>query len=299
MKIDRSFRLLAIASVSLLSACAASHDSSLKPAAALTQSDSHIYVTSEGLKSDCYQDLGEIALNESYAQSVVDSPDSRNLRLRELAREKFGAKVDAIINVREQQNEAGTAVEIAGEAVHLQNHETFVCAARAMPPVIDSASNAAAGGIVGTVIGGLAVNGGSVSGAEAGGAVGATAAAGRQIAEHQQQELAAQTLISNRLQQQQSEIAKLYQQLAKLIGQQCDSEELSEQECQQRLLTIQQQLAVTDAGKQNSTPSTPGSPASTGVTTEYEVLNRMQEQQETIDRLQQRIARIKQAVDDQ
>ncbi|MBV8773964.1 MAG: hypothetical protein JO166_16785 [Deltaproteobacteria bacterium] len=299
MKLDRSFRLLAIATVSAFSACAASHDSPLNPAAALTQSDSHIYITSDGLKSDCYQDLGEIALNETFAQSVVDNRDSRNQRLRELAREKFAAKVDAIINVREQENEAATAVEITGEAVHLENHETLVCAARAMPPVIDSASNAAAGGIVGTVIGGLAASGGSVNGAEAGGAVGATAAAGREVAEHRQQELAAQALISNRLQQQQSEIAQLYQRLAKLIGQQCNSEELSEQDCQQRLLTIQQEVSVTNSDKQDSTTSSPGGPAGTGLTTEYEILNRMQAQQELIHQLQQRIAQTKQAEDDQ
>lgn len=295
LKIKRRVRFTAISAMSMLCACAGSQGSVAKPAPAVAQYEGHIYVSSGGLDGDCYQDLGQITLNESYAQSVVESADSQAQQLRELAREKYASKVEAIINVHEHQNEAGTAVEITGEAVHLQNHETVACAARGMPAVVDSGSAAAAGGIVGTVIGGLVGSGGSVYGAEAGGAMGATAAAGNEIAKHQQQQRAEEAFVSDRLEQQRNQIAQLYQQLAKLIGQQCDNEELSEQECEQRITAVQQQLAQTTAPARTSTPSSKR--GSAGATSEFGILNRIQEQQEIIDQLEQRIAQIRQSTD--
>jgi hypothetical protein len=290
---------LSVIATTMLYACSTSHGSSQTPAPALAQSEGHIYVTSGGLNGDCYQDLGQLTLNESFAQSVVEEEDSQAQRLRELAREKYSAKVDAIINVHEQQNDAGTAVEITGEAVHVQNHETVACAARGIPGVVDSASAAAAGGIVGTVIGGLAVNGGSEYGAEAGGAMGATAAAGMELAKHRQQQQADEAFISDRLDQQRNEIAHLYQQLAKLIEQQCNTEELSEQDCNQRIATVQQQIAKTDEAAQGSKLPGRTASASNGAMTEFQIRNRIQEQQEIIDQLQQRIAQIKQSTDNQ
>jgi hypothetical protein len=297
-RIKHRLRLAGISATAMLCACATSQSSVVKPAPAVAQSEGHIYVTSGNLNGDCYQDVGQITLNESYVQSIVESPDSQAQQIREIARKKYGSRVEAVINVHEQQNEAGTAVEIIAEAVHLQNHETVACAARAMPEVVDSASAAAAGGIVGTVIGGLAVRGGSVYGAEAGGAMGATAAAGNEIAKHQRQQQAEEAFISDRLTQQQKQIAQLYQQLAKLIGQQCDSEELSEQECEQRITAVQQQLAQTAETIQTSAPSSkPGNSSGAGATTQFGILNRIQEQQEIIDQLQQRIAQIRQSTD--
>src|SRR5215471_14398454 len=105
---------LSMIATTMLCACAMSHGSSQTPAPALAQSENHIYVTSGGLNGDCYQDLGQLTVNESFTQSVVETGDSQVQRLRELAREKYSAKVDAIINVREQQNDAGTAVDISG-----------------------------------------------------------------------------------------------------------------------------------------------------------------------------------------
>ena len=302
MKLSRWLCSTHIAAMSMLCACAASQGLSQKPAPAPSPPSNHIFVTGGDLDSECYQDLGQIALNESYTQSVVDSPDSQAQRLRQLAQDKYASKVDAIIKVRDQQNDAGTAVEISGEAVHLQNHETVACAVRAMPPVIDSASAAAGGGIVGTVAGGLMGNGGngSVYGAEAGGAFCATVAAGQEIVKRQQQKQAEQAFISDRLQQQQTEIAQLYQQLTKLIGQQCDSEELSEQDCEQRIVAVQQQIAIPAGPAQAAGGSANGEAAgNNSTTTEFGVLNRIQEQQELIDQLQQRIAQIKQRSDDQ
>jgi len=284
--------------MTMFCACGASQGSAPKPAPADAQYEGHIYVTSGGLNGDCYKDLGQITFNESYVQSVVVSADSQAQQLRQLARKEYGSKVEAVINVQQHQNEAGTAVKITGEAVHLQNHETMACAARAMPPVLDSASAAAGGGIFGTVIGGLAVSGGSVYGAEAGGAMGAAVAAGNEITKHQQQQRAEEAFVSDRLEQQRNQIAQLYQQLAKLIGQQCDSEELSEQECEQRITAVQQQLAQTAEPAQTSAPSTQlGNSGGAGPTSQFGLLNRIQEQQEIIDQLEQRIAKMRQSTD--
>lgn len=289
--------ILSVIMTAMLCACAMSHGSPQEPTPAPAQSEGHIYVTSGGLNGDCYQDLGQLTLNESFAQSVVEEGDSQAQRLRDLAQEKYPGKVDAIINIHEQQNEAGTSVEIIGEAVHLENHKTVACAARGIPGAVDSAGVAAAGGIVGTVIGGL--TSGSVYGAEAGGAAGATAGAGIELAKHRQQQHAEEAFISDRLEQQRNEIARLYQQLANLIKQQCDTEQLSEQDCNQRITSVQRQIAKTDEPALGSASPGGAVSASDGAMTEFQVHNHIQEQQEIIDQLQRRIAQIKQSSDNQ
>jgi hypothetical protein len=287
----------------MVCACASSHGASQQSSTSLAQSDTHhIYVTSENLNGDCYKDLGPVTLTKSFAQSVVEAGDSQALQLRQLAEEKYASEVDAIINVHQQQNDAGTAVQISGEAVHLENHETVACVARGMPAVVDSAAATAAGGIVGTVVGGLAGSAGDagVTGAEMGGAIGASAVAGIELARHRRQQQAQEAFISDRLQQQQTEITRLYQQLAKLIGQQCETEELSEQDCEQRILAIQQQIGEPSEPTQGSkSQGTAGAAASDSAVTDFQVRNRIQEQQEIIDQLQQRIAQIKQSTDAQ
>jgi hypothetical protein len=297
----RCLHLLVIA-MAMLYACATSRGSSLQAspqgsshqaAQAPRQSDNHIYVTSGGLDGDCYQALGELNMNESFAQSVVQDADSQAQRLRELARAKYPGKVDAIINVREQQNDAGTAVEVTGEAVHVRNHETIACIARGMPGVVDSAAAASAGGIVGTVIGGLSASGGSVYGAETGGVMGASAAAGIEMAKRRQQQQAQEALVGDRLEQQQHEIEHLTEQLSQLIEQQCDTEELSQQDCNQRIATVQQQIAKTNEPARSDLPGKTNTSAPNGAMSEFQVRNRIQEQQEIIDQLQQRIAQIK------
>jgi hypothetical protein len=294
---------LSVFVITMLSACAASHGASQQqPAPSVAQSEGHhIYVTTRNLDGDCYKDLGPVTFSESFAQSVVAAGDSQAQQLRQLAQEKYASAVDAIINVHQQQNDAGTAVEITGEAVQVENHETVACMARGMPAVADTAAAGAGGGIVGTVIGGLATGGGgSVYGAEAGGAIGATAGAGMELAKQHQQQQANEMFISDRLQQQQTEITQLYQQLTKLVGQQCDAEELSEQDCEQRILAIQQQVRqIAQPAQESKSQGAAVTSASAGTMTEFQVRNRIQEQQEVIDQLQRRITQIKQSTDAQ
>lgn len=275
-------------------ACATSHDSASNPPPAAAQHEEHVFVTTGSLDETCYQDLGQIDLTEAYAQFVVASPDSQAQQIRELAQKDYGTRVEAVIDVREHQNDVGTAVDITGEAVQLRNDTTVACAARGMPEVLDSASAAAAGGIVGTLIGGLSQSGGSVYGAEAGGAFGASAVAGSEIAKRRKEQQSQEAFISDRLEQQRKEIAELYQQLTKLIGQQCDNEELSEQECEQRITRIQQQLPQTTTAQISEQSSKPANAAGTEPISQFAVLNRVQEQQEVIDQLQHRIAEIRQ-----
>ena len=293
-RIGHPLQLAVIAATTMLCACAGSQVLHEKPTAPLAQPERHIYVTSGDLDQACYQDLGQLTFNESYAESVVKSADSMAQHLRQLALEKYPADADAVIHVEEKQNEGGTAVEVVGEAVHLVNHETVTCAARGLPEIIDVGSAAAAGGIVGTVIGGLSQSGGSVYGAQAGGAMGATAGAGMAIAKDQQQKQAVETSIADRLEQQHKEIAELYQQLAKLIGQECDNEELSEKDCEQRIVAVQQEIAKADEPRPTPVSSSkPEAAAPSNQATEFGVLNRIQEQQEIINKLRQQIAQIK------
>jgi hypothetical protein len=228
----------------------------------------------------------------------VANADSQAQHIRELALKDYGSRLEAVINVRDHQNSAGTEVDITGEAVQLRNRTSVACAARGMPEVLDSASAAAAGGIVGTIVGGLSQSGGSVYGAEAGGAIGASAAAGNEIAKRRQKQQAQEAFIGDRLEQQRKEIAQLYQQLSKLIGQQCDNEELSEQECEQRITAVQQKLPETAGAEKSEPPSQAVNTAGAAQVSEFGILNRVQEQQEIIDRLQQRIAQIKHSADD-
>lgn len=277
--------------------CSSSESSASKLSPLAAQHEGHIYVTSSDLDGACYQDLGPIVLKEPYTRFVVTSVDSQAQRIRNAARKDYGSRVEAVIQVREHQNDVGTSVDITGEAVELRDHTTAACAIRGMPEVLDSASAAAAGGIVGTVIGGLSQSGGSVYGAEAGGAIGASAAAGSEIAKRRQRQQAQEAFISDRLEQQRKEIANLYQQLTKLIGQQCDNEELSEQECEQRITAVQQELPQTTTAQSSELS---GSPQSAGPepVPQFGILNRMQEQQEIINQLQQRIGQIRQNEDD-
>jgi hypothetical protein len=287
----------------MLCACATSHGASQQSSTSPAQSETHhIYVTSGNLNGECYKDLGPVTVTESFAQSVVKAGDSQARQLRQLAQEKYASEVDAVINVHQQQNDLGTAVQISGEAVQIENHETVTCMARGVPAVADVAAATAAGGIVGGVIGGLAGSAGDagVTGAEMGGAIGASAVAGIELARHLRQQQAQEVFISDRLQQQQNEITQLYQQLTKLIGQQCDTEKLSEQDCEQNILAIQQQIAQpAQPAQESKLQAAAGTSASASTMTDFQVRNRIQEQQEIIDELQQRIAQIKQSTDAQ
>src|SRR5271163_3546246 len=135
----------------------------------------YIYVTNENFDEQCYRDLGPISLTEPYAQVTVDSADATLAnRLRALAMKQYPQDADAVIGVHAEQNDAGTAVTIKGDAVEVLDHTTVVCAIRDAPPALDTAADAAGGGLMGTLVAGLIS--GQPQGAEGGGWLGAAAA---------------------------------------------------------------------------------------------------------------------------
>lgn len=258
--------------------------------AAAAPSNRHIYVTAEGLPDACYHDLGAVGFVEPYFDSVIDSDHSKMAgRLRDVAVQKFPDRVDAVINVRTKQNSVGTQVAVAGDAVQLSQHETVECAERTAPGVLDKAALVAAGGMVGTLAGGLAgtAAGMGVTGAMGGAAAGMTAAGGYEIYEHVKNTRAQEAAINNRIQQQRNEIAQLREEVAKLVHQQCQEQELSAAACADRQQALEQVSATTV-----SSPAVPNGAAADA--TKFQVLNKIQEQQETIDRLKAEVTRLHQ-----
>src|SRR5271163_3267798 len=116
----------------------------------------YIYVTGETLSEQCYRDLGPINVTEPFAQATVEAGDSTMAnRLRALALQKYPNDADAVIGVNVNDNDAGTATTVSGEVVEVEDRTTAACVVRDMPPVVDGVAQAAAGGMLGTIAGGL------------------------------------------------------------------------------------------------------------------------------------------------
>lgn len=188
----------------------------------------YIYVTGENLSEQCYRDLGPISLTEPFAQATVDQGDSTmESRLRALALKQYPREADAVIGVHADDNEAGTAVTVSGEAVEVEDHTTPACVLRGMPPIVDSAARTAAGGMLGAVAGGLVT--GTPQGAEGAGYFGAAGAATLEIAAHRQNELQHDQAVRDDLVNQRETIARLQDERARLN--QCKEEETPLEQC--------------------------------------------------------------------
>lgn len=152
--------------------------------------DRFIYVTGQGLPGACYEELGSVQFTEPYSDAAID-PDRSNAaqHMRTLALQRYPERVDAVIGFRSQENDVGTTVTVSGEAVELRKGETVQCAMRKVPGALDAAAVTAAGGMVGTLAGGLTTGG--AMGAM-GGAAGGMAVAGSYEAVKAHQQNAAQ-----------------------------------------------------------------------------------------------------------
>lgn len=300
----------AMAAIALAGGCA-----SQQPAQAVAQSagghaaargDHHVYVTSGRMPETCYHDLGEVGFKEPYFESVIDADDSKTYaKLRDLALQQYGGDVDAVVDVTKHQNEAGTAVDVAGEAVRLQHGETAECAVRAAPAALDSMGAVAAGGMTGTLVGGLLSGQNSAPGAMMGGYFGAATEAGILTVKHQQQRQAFQEDLTKQIANQAAEIASLKSELSELIQHQCDREELTAEQCDEQRTQMLNQIAPAQGANPNAGAVTktaanggPANGAAAGSSsaktaapnagapaTDFEIQNQIQEQQETIDRL--------------
>lgn len=188
----------------------------------------YIYVTGENLSEQCYRDLGPISVTEPYAQATFEAGDSTLAdRMRALALKQYPAEADAVIGVNSSDNEAGTETTVKGEVVEVQDHATPACVLRAMPPVIDGAAQSAAGGMLGTLVGGLAT--GTPQAAEAGGVMGAAAAGSIAVIQHHEEQQQKTQFTHDTLVQQQETIVALQKERAQLN--ECKEEETPLSQC--------------------------------------------------------------------
>jgi hypothetical protein len=210
----------------------------------------YIYVSSANLPGQCYRDLGTIAFDEPFAAATIDEGGSNmSAKMRTLAVAKYPNAVDAIINVHPEQNDAGTAVKVTGEAIEIEDHQTVICAIRDLPPVMDSSAAAANAGMMGTLAGGLIT--GSPTGAMNTGALGALAVGAGEILNREQANEQQREQVFSQLVEQQREIRELLAERARLNN--CEEQEIPLSDCNTEVAPQTQDKAVvpTSADYQN------------------------------------------------
>ncbi|MGD0290311.1 MAG: hypothetical protein ABSC63_11745 [Candidatus Binataceae bacterium] len=163
-------------------------------------------------------------------------------RLRALASKEYPRDADAVIGVNESDNDAGTATTVSGEAVEVVNHATVACVLRAMPPVVDAVARTAAGGMLGTLVGGLGT--GTPQGAESGGYLGAAAAGTAALMTHRQNEMQQDQKVRDALVEQRQTITSLQDARARLH--ECMEEELPLARCDRGVEPASNQGATVD-----------------------------------------------------
>jgi|SRR5579863_8367313 len=260
----------------LLAACSA--QTAPQPAERAVNPNRYIYVTSENLSEQCYRDLGPISLTEPFAQATVETGDSTMAdRLRALALKKYPRDADAVIGVGSQDNDAGTATTVSGEVVEVEDHTTAACVIRGMPPVIDGAAQAAAGGMLGTVAAGLIT--GTPQGAEGGGYLGAATAGSIALLKHRENVQQQTQITHDTLVQQQQTIVSLQNERARL------------NECMQEETPLAQCGSVQPASNPAVTPDKSDEPDWNA--RRFDLEKQAQMQQDYIDKLQTQIGDLK------
>jgi hypothetical protein len=188
----------------------------------------YIYVTGESLSEQCYHDLGPISLTEPFAQATYEAGDSTmENRVRALAMKEYPRDADAVIGVSAKDNDAGTATTVSGEVVEVEDHTTAACVLRDMPPIVDGAAQSAAGGMLGTLVGGLVT--GKPEAAEGGGYLGATTAGSIALIKHRESEQQQTEYTHDTLVRQQQTIVSLQNERARLS--ECKEEETPLAQC--------------------------------------------------------------------
>ncbi len=221
MKLSGAHSLFAIF---LLAAACSSHVETPRVA----NPNRYVYVTSENLSGQCYRDLAPIKVTEPFAQATVEAGDSTLAdRLRALALKEYPQEADAVIGVSVNNNDAGTTTTVSGEAVEVEDHTTAACLLRDMPPVLDGAAQTAAGGMLGTLVGGLVA--GTPQAAEGGGFLGATTAGSIAAITHHENQQQQIEYTHDTLVQQQRTIVSLQQERARLND--CREEETPLAQC--------------------------------------------------------------------
>lgn len=240
--------------------------------------DRFVYVSAEGLPDECYRYLGTVHLREPFASAAVDDNGaSAAARLRKLALSKYPENVDAVIHVKQTQNETGTSVTVTGQAVELRPHESVTCAMRKMPGLLNASAATAAGGIVGTVAGGLLS--GQPTGAMLGAAVGASTVGAKRLTEAQQQTELQQKQTKDQLADQRREIVRLQAERARL--RECREKEIALSSCDANEVASKAQTDSTLADSDEWSAS------------DFQLQKQIQEQQLYITRLQGQISSMR------
>jgi hypothetical protein len=274
-------RLLCLLSLAaLMMACAAKAANVASSDQQVRAPNRFIYVTAQELPGECYRDLGVVKFDEPFTDSVIDEDGSRMAqRMREQALKDYPKDADAVIDVQKQQNDAGTAVTVVGEAVELRNYETPICAMRKMPGVLDKSAAIAAGGIVGTAVMGSLSN--TVQGAETGAALGAAGVGKYVVSDQQQQTQFKEEEVKHQLEDQRRQINELLAERSRL--QECQQEETSLADCDASQAPAKQNVAQ----KNSDTPFN-GS--------EYDLEKQIQEQQVYIDQLKGQVSDLRHSI---
>jgi hypothetical protein len=192
---------------------------------AAERGDAQILITTGSLDGRCYTALGKVGFVQPFSEAAIDPEGAETAaRLRVLALKQYPRDADAVIGVRTVQNDVGTEVAVAGEAVRLEHRETIECGLRSVPKVIDTAAAIAAGAGMGAMVGGLATG---TSGAMVGAAAGAAGMGGFKTYQAISRERSEQAQNQRETEAQQSKIEELKRQIAE----QCRAQELSPEAC--------------------------------------------------------------------
>jgi hypothetical protein len=275
LKVSTGRTLCYVALATTAFACAA------QPAPQPRQSrstDRVIYVAAQDLPSECYHTLGAVTVEEPYADASIDPDNSGAAKqLSTLALNKYPNDVDAVINVRSVQNDAGTSVTVIGDAIELEDRPTVECVIRKMPGAIDTAAQMSAGAMAGTAIAGPL--GGNVSDAEAGALIGGGAVGKYLLTKKQQEERFQQAQIINGLQLQRRDITRLLAERSRL--RECEEQELSLADCN---------LEKTAAA---ATSANNGVESNDWKASQFQLQKQIQEQQDYINQLRQQVIDIR------
>jgi regulator of replication initiation timing len=235
-----------------------------------------IYVSEQDLPGQCYHELGTLKFDESFTDSVID-PDGTQMakRLQSMALGKYPNDVDAVIDVKSEQNAIGTQVTITGKAVELVEHETVECAVRQIPGVMNKTATIATGAAIGGMVGSFSNR--QPSTAMSGAAIGASIAGTAQTPDNADQ----QAQIIRQLQEQREEIARLQAERSQL--RQCLEQEVPASSCETQKTPVEQWQAAPANGASNNWSAS-----------SFELQRQIQEQQTYINQLRQQIGDIRQ-----
>ncbi len=273
---SRTLGLVALASVAF--ACA-TQPASAPPPRQSRSTDRVIYVAAQDLPSECYHKLGAVTVEEPFADASIDPDNSGAAKqLSTLALNKYPNDVDAVINVRSVQNDAGTSVTVIGDAIELEDRPTVECALRKIPGAIDTAAQMSAGAMAGTALAGSLS--GEVSGAEAGALIGGGVAGKYLLTKKQQEERFQQAQIINGLQQQRRDIKQLLAARSRL--RECEEQELSLADC-----NLEKTAAAATAFANS------GVEPNDWKASQFQLQKQIQEQQDYINQLRQQVIDIR------